>query len=131
LQGHSFSYGCYGFGRTTFQPIKWQSIIQSVNLCKLGPRFKLTCLEYASKWLPINRHALKKYPGYLRLSTNHLDLYFPSNHLGKLRLFIDRFKSRGSRNGHSCTTLKRKTLLFIKSVNHTQLSLRQICRHNY
>ena len=36
-QGRSFSYGCYGFGHTTFQPIKWQSIIQSINLCKLGP----------------------------------------------------------------------------------------------
>lgn len=33
-----------------------------------------------------------------------LGLCFPSNHLGKLRLFIDRFKSHGSKNGHSFIT---------------------------
>jgi len=95
VQGRSFSYGCYGFGRTTFQPIKWQSIsiIQSVNLCKLGLWFILT-RSWARVKMATNRLArfeeIPKLPASLHQPSRFVFLKQPFR---KLRLFIDCFKS--------------------------------------
>ena len=77
--------------------------IQSMNfLSTRRSMIYINTLWACVKMAPlIDRHVLKKYPSYLLLSINHLGLCFPNDHLGKLRLFIDRFRSCGSRNGHS------------------------------
>jgi len=85
-QGCSFSYGCYNFGRTTFQPIKWQSIIQSINLCKLGPWFKWT-RSWARVKMAINQLArFEKIPELPASSHQPPGFVFPKQPFEKFKI---------------------------------------------
>ena len=104
VQGRSSSYGCYGFGRTTFQPT---SKLESYTIRKL-------CV-YLVRGISLSRfrHAVSNGSWKIDLLLGNtrftyffsptIVVCFPNGHLGKLGLFIDHFRSLGWRKGHSFT----------------------------